>query len=289
MSGASRTAAESVAAGLGMTHAGEDNLWVVKVPRFLMDHLQARAGSGQSLGNVTEEPLPSGAAAPPGAPSSSSSFKLTLSEEGRPETMPREYEFRFSAPPPATYVVSRSDGPKDNMVSGAKHEGRVGARCELRPHEMSSEYRQLLKERGDRADVPRRAMGIVVDDKALKRERLNHMVVRAQERAGREKKAAARERNSQLKRSRPQLSTRELKDALKACFARQSHWSRRDLVSELGNADALGSCLEALCVKITKKGNHYGDYALKDSLRAAAPPPSGAPGSSSGSGSLPVP
>ena len=126
-------------------------------------------------------------------------------------------------------------------------------------------------------------MGIVVDDKALKRPTLNHRQVRADERKAGERKAEKRERNAAEKRQRPELSARELKDALRACFARQAFWARRDLAAELGNAQLLSACLDELCTKVTKKGGtHYGDYQLKEHLRTGLP----AAGSSS---SVPMP
>jgi hypothetical protein len=180
----------------------------------------------------------------------------------------------------------------------------------------------------------RRTVGIVVDDSALKRERLNHrqvccasrvrrprrtphtlaarvatartpcrpprvvlvrarhvphatsertstvaLQVRADEKRAGARKAEQRERNA-LKRQRPQLSARELKDGLKACFARQPYWSRRDLVAELGNAESLSACLDELCVKVTKKGAHYGDFQLKEHLRTGLSAAAGAASSS---------
>ena len=49
----------------------------------------------------------------------------------------------------------------------------------------------------------------------------------------------------------------------------QSHWTRQDLAKELGNERILTACLEELCVRVTAKGVHFGDYTLKDHLRAA--------------------
>jgi hypothetical protein len=149
-------AATTSTASLAASRADE-SLWVVKVPRFLMEHLQSCAGTGSSLGDVTREAAPestsaaassSSRGAPPAAP-----YKLTLSEAGLPEGLPREYDFRFSAPPPATYVFSRGGAPSDGPCHAPRHEGRVTARGELRPREISGAYKRLLKERGDAADV----------------------------------------------------------------------------------------------------------------------------------------
>lgn len=267
-------------------YAVDDSLWLVKVPRFLYDHLQSRGSA--SLGEVREQPMSDDEKkrAPPrpaGAPSSSTTkFTLTLSDEARPESMPRDYEFRFSAPPPAMYLTSR--GPSaTSLVDKPRHEGRVAVRGEVKSKEMSGAYRDLVKERGVKANQPVRTMGIVDDERALKRERLNHKQVRADEQAGKERKAQQRAAAHTQKRSRPELSRRELKDAIKKLFAQKSYWSRQDLVSELGHASMMTDVLDEIATKVTKKGAHYNDWTLKDSLRTGLPT-APADGSSSGAG-----
>merc|ERR1711871_848668 len=81
------------------------------------------------------------------------------------------------------------------------------------------------------------------------------------------------------------LSSRELREALKAKFATQTYWVKRDLERELGGAvqkAELGRLLEELCDKVTVRGAHYGDYMLKASLRTGLPAPSAAGPSASG-------
>lgn len=192
------------------------------------------------------------------------------------------------------YVMSRGAAAKDSVLAAPRLEGRVHHRGELRPREVSGEYRSLIKEREDRANAPRRTMGIVDDEQSLlKKQKLSHRQMRADEAAAKAKKAAQRQKNSQSKAAQPELSSRELKEALKGCFARQPFWSRHDLVRELGNENALGKGLEELCVRVTAKGTqHYGDYRLKDEYRTGLPAAGGGDGASpsfGGASSLPMP
>lgn len=113
-------------------------------------------------------------------------------------------------------------------------------------------------------------MMAIEDDKALKRERLNHRQVQQDERQGRIKRVAQREQTA-AKKARPQLSARELKERLKELLTQRTYWSRRELVAELGNAGSMGALLEELCDKVTKKGPRYGDYSLKQALRTGLP------------------
>lgn len=97
---------------LAMRSASE-KVWVMKVPRFLMDHLGSST-PGAGCGTVTADgEVGAGAASSSGAgaagvpPGAASTYTLTLPSEGLPEGLPREYELRFTAAPPATYVFSR--------------------------------------------------------------------------------------------------------------------------------------------------------------------------------------
>lgn len=256
---------------LDMKEAGE-KVWIMKLPRFLMDHLEHEAASGRSanLGTVTPAAPSSGGPSSSGAsgPAASATYTLTLPEATLPEGLPREYEMRFNARPPATYILSSG-------ASGAppKHKGRAEERGEIRPRELNATYRNLLRERGERAGI-RAEVQTIEDDKQFKHAKLGHREQQKDEKAAREKKVAQRATNAQ-KRQKPVLSANELQDELLALYTQQSHWTRRDLVARLGNEKALGAVLEKCCDKVTKRGPTFGDYVLKANLRT------GLPGSSS--------
>jgi hypothetical protein len=259
---------------LDMREAG-NKMWIMKMPRFLLEHLQHEASEGRSadLGTVTPSAAAgSGPSSSSSVPASSSAqgtaYTLKLKEANLPEGLPREYEMKFNAPPPATYIFSSG-------ASGAPpaHKGRAEARGEIRPKELDATYRNLLRERGERAGI-RKQLETIEDDKDIKRTKLGHRDKLREEKLDRAKKLERREQNAS-KRSKPQLSARELKDALKELYTKQAYWTRRELVAELGNERILGAALEELCDKVTKRGNHYGDYELKPAFRT------GLPGSSS--------
>ena len=264
----------------------DEKLWVMKVPKFLMEHLQkfsAATPGDESLGTVTRDDADGGRGGSSGAPAagSTTSYTLTLPETGLADGMPREYEFRFQAPPPATYIFSRkADGTPKN------HEGRVSARGEIRPKELSAEYRRLLKDRGDAAQASAKGRQVAIvkpdEEEDLKRKAsggvaLNRQEERKDEKDGRTKKQEQRAQNAK-KRALPQLSKAELKEELKTLFVRKSHWSRRDLAGELGVAgapvkgDTLSAVLDELCDKITRRNDaKYGDYELKPAFRSGLP------------------
>ena len=113
-------------------------------------------------------------------------------------------------------------------------------------------------------------MGIIDDDRHLKFDRLNHRQVQKDELADRNKRRQNRQHASQ-KRRRVVLSGRELKDKVMELFGKQAYWPRNDLLAEVGNADGLSACLNDICVKVTKKGPHCGDFQLKPALRTGLP------------------
>ena len=177
-------------AKLDMREAG-NKLWIMKMPRFLLDHLQHEASQGRSadLGTVTPSAAAGSGPSSSGSISASSSaqegrtYTLKLKEANLPEGLPREYEMRFNAPPPATYIFSSG-------ASGAPpaHKGRAEARGEIRPKELDATYRNLLKERGVRAGI-RKQLETIEDDKDIKRAKLGHRDKLKEEKADRAKSA----------------------------------------------------------------------------------------------------
>ena len=245
-------------AALALNNA-TNTVWVMKVPRFVMQHMANANNSQHPLGTVCV--IEDGAMSSLRPTDRSYMVKL----DSVADSLPREYEMRFSASPPASYVISRS---KDANQAVPKHEGRVEAKGEIRPRELGKEYRGLLKERGDAVSAlkERRSMGTITDDRDIRRPGLDHRRVEQEERADRYKRQQRREQSSK-KRVRLALSGGELKDKVMDLFGRQNYWSRPDLIHEVGNGQALGKCLDDLCMKVTKKGPHYGDFQLKPEYR----------------------
>jgi len=253
---------EETESALPMQKADE-RLLIMKVPKFLMQHLQNASAKGQSLGTVQAVP---GSGSSSAASSATLPHTLTLPETGLDVGMPREYEFRFSAPPPATYIFS-------SMADGSPvgHEGRAMFRGEIRPKELTAEYRALLKNRAEKAQASAKGRQINIvrpeDERALKHDDIDRRKAQQEERAGRNKKQEQRQLNAK-KRAQPQLTTQELKDELLKLFFRKPSWSRNDIIAEIGHSDMLGKCLDELCDKITQRGGAcYGDYKLKDAFR----------------------
>ena len=261
--------------------------------------MQQRAASGASLGTVTQTPVaPSASAAPAVAPTqsapasygaaaaaSSSSFSLALPADGStPEGLPREYEFRFSAAPPAMYVASRGDDANAGPCAAPRHEGRASARCELKPKEMTDEYRAMVKARADRDNAKTRSMGIIGDDSKAHEQSQGKMELNKNKRQKEENDAKrARVENravaTKVKEKGKVLSSSNLKEAILELFATKRCWERAELSRALGRPDAkkLKECLDKMCDQVKEKGPNYNDYRLNSTYFHAS-------GSSSGGG-----
>ena len=238
---------------VNMTRA-RSGVWIMKLPRFLMEHIASGHAAGSPLGQVQA--------------SGENKYSLTLNDA--PPGLPREYEMSFTASPPATYVISQPDDSTGSSRDGPQHEGRAEAKGEIKPRD-SSEYRTLLKERTDKAGK-RREVAITEDDtginRALKGE-LGHRQHLEEEKAQKNKRQQ-RLQVASSKRARVSLSSREVKEMVMQLFSEQRYWSRGALVQRTGNPDALGKVLDEICDKVTKKGPQYNDYELKHHLAGMA-------------------
>lgn len=265
-----RSAPEEYEKALSMKGAS-DQVWILKVPKFLMKHLQEQGAGGRDVGTVQlkDEVKGSNSSRPSGPPSVGPSYTLKLSEAGLSEGIPREYDVRFQSPPPATYLISRGKGEAD---AAPAHEGRVERRGEMRPTELNGAYRSLLKGRVADADQPKRQVQVYDDAKP----KLNHRQTQRDEKALLHKRQAQREEKDARKRAKPDLSFSELKSKLLELFVQRDHWSRRDLEQALGNRDTLGKVLDEICDRNTKKGPRYNDWELKPAFRTGLPGSSGA-------------
>mmetsp|Transcript_23256 Transcript_23256/g.59294 ORF Transcript_23256/g.59294 Transcript_23256/m.59294 type:complete len:277 (-) Transcript_23256:551-1381(-) len=266
---------EALALPLAMSRAGEE-IWVLKVPKFLASHLQGGHLVNETLGTVKPTAAASSSTA---ASSGTPSFTLTLEGSKIPEGMPREYELNFSATPPATYVFSHGleDGAAAASQVGAaaavkdlQHEGRVVAKGEIRPSAINDDYKSLVRERFLRADEKSAQMAIIADDSQVDRQALDHNKVKRDERLAKQKRGEKRELASNKRARSAPLSKQELREKVLQLFATQEYWGKPQLQAAIGSSEGLGACLTELCVKILKRGPNYGDYELKPELSGKA-------------------
>lgn len=249
-----------------------DELWVIKVPHFLKQHIEDAHAAGKQLGTVQPNMSSGGSMTRPGG-----SCVLSLSGAVLPEGVPTDYELRFTTPPAATYIMSRakSSDPAKPTAEAARHEGRVTAKGEIRMSALTSEYRSLVKERRENAEDGRARSGTIQDDSEIRKTQLNHRQTQQDEKADKLRKLERREQSSQNKRTKIVLSAREMQDRLMELFGEKPYWSKRDLEYKVGR-DGLTKALDELCVKITKKGPNCMDFQLKPELRVGLPSSSAA-------------
>jgi len=265
---------------LSMTRAN-DQVWVLKVPKFLSRYLSDERLGGKALGTVVKQEV-GGSSSSSSAASARPTYELRLDAASLPEGMPRDYQVSFSTPPPATYVLShpataeqavtQQQGAGKGLATSAQHEGRVIAKGEIRPSGGvdDDDYRSLMRERFEKADTKARQVGIVEDDSQLKRTALSHKDTQRDERRALKKRGEQRELQASKRPKHVTLSKKELRDRVVELFGQKAYWQKPELVKELGNAEGLKSCLDELCIKITQRGPHYGDFELKPELSGRA-------------------
>ena len=66
------------------------------------------------------------------------------------------------------------------------------------------------------------------------------------------------------------LSRTELREKVLDLFGQKAYWAKIDLEYAIGTKDGLKVCLDEVCVKVTKRGENYGDYELKPELSGRA-------------------
>jgi len=244
-----------------------EQLWVMKVPKFLTKLFDEKSTAGRSLGTVQ-----------PGAAASSSqatSYTLTLDSGALLEGIPREYEMNFSAPPPATYLLSHEEeqhalpgSSKSSAVvtTSSQLVGRVIGKGELRPLGLGDDYRGLVRERLELADKKARAVGLIDDDEVLKKPALSHKDTQRDEKRAKEKRGLQRELASTKRAKNASFTKKELKERVLELFGQQEYWGKPQLIAQIGSSEGVAKMLEELCVKIKQKGPHYSDFQLKPEL-----------------------
>ena len=155
-------------AALAMGDANEQ-LWVLKVPKFLNNYFRVQHAAGRPLGTIAPSSSSAGTSS---SSSASTAYTLTLDGATLPEGVPRDYEVNFGLAPPATYIFSHSAAAEPpqrsssstapaasastgGAVSGARLEGRVVAKGEIRPKGGDEDYHNLVRERFAKAQETR--------------------------------------------------------------------------------------------------------------------------------------
>jgi hypothetical protein len=270
-------------AALAMGDANEQ-LWVLKVPKFLNNYFSVQHAAGRPLGTIAPSSSSAGASS---SSSASTAYTLTLDGATLPEGIPCDYEVNFGLAPPATYIFSHSaaEPPKRSSSStapaasasactggaaaGARLEGRVVAKGEIRPKGLDEDYHSLVRERFEKAQE-KKQIDIVGDDEVLKKPALNHHGTQREEKRAKEERGEQRALASSKRQRHVSLSRTELREKVLDLFGQKAYWAKIDLEYAIGTKDGLKVCLDEVCVKVTKRGENYGDYELKPELSGRA-------------------
>lgn len=206
-------------------------------------------------------------------------------ESTLPEGIPRDYEVNFGLAPPATYIFSHT-APEQlsaaaaatavangGAAAAARHEGRVVSKGEIRPKGLDEDYRSLVRERYEKADMKTRQVGIVEDEELLKKPSLNHFGTQQAEKKAKEMRGEKLALAASKRARHVPLSKKELRDKVLELFGQQAYWGKPQLVAAMAigpKQEGLKACLDEVCVKITQRGPHYNDYQLKPELSGRA-------------------
>ena len=270
-------------AALAMGDANEQ-LWVLKVPKFLNNYFRVQHAAGRPLGTIAPSSSSAGTSS---SSSASTAYTLTLDGATLPEGVPRDYEVNFGLAPPATYIFSHSAAAEPpqrsssstapaasastgGAVSGARLEGRVVAKGEIRPKGGDEDYHNLVRERFAKAQETRQIEPVEYDE-VFKKPALNHHGTQREEKRAKEERGEQRAlASSKRQRHTVSLSRTELREKVLDLFGQKAYWAKIDLEDAIGTKDGLKVCLDEVCVKVTKRGLNYGDYELKPELSGRA-------------------
>ena len=270
-------------AALAMGDANEQ-LWVLKVPKFLNNYFRVQHAAGRPLGTIAPSSSSAGTSS---SSSASTAYTLTLDGATLPEGVPRDYEVNFGLAPPATYIFSHSAAAEPpqrsssstapaasastgGAVAGARLEGRVVAKGEIRPRGGDEDYHNLVRERFAKAQETRQIEPVEYDE-VFKKPALNHHGTQREEKRAKEERGEQRAlASSKRQRHTVSLSRTELREKVLDLFGQKAYWAKIDLEDAIGTKDGLKVCLDEVCVKVTKRGLNYGDYELKPELSGRA-------------------
>ncbi|KAL1529981.1 hypothetical protein AB1Y20_000908 [Prymnesium parvum] len=232
-----------------------EKLWLMKMPHFLVEHLLSVESPGVELGVLTPEASNAGSC----SAAANNSFTLTLSESSSfPRDMPRTFNVTRDAPPGAMYVLSE---PNDKAKGGAWHvEGSVEYKGEVRPKQLSKEYKSIVSRRVQTANA-KREIEVIQDDDELQ----DDLSVKQTKQQKAEQSAAKRQRRDEEEKPAV-LSDADIRDAIFAEFAEQPFLRRTELMQSARlrgqTLVRVNKVLQVLCEHIVK-GPNKGHFQLK--------------------------
>ena len=133
-----------------MMEKAQEKLWLMKVPDFLMEHLQGVPDSGIEVGVLTQDADSSAGA----GSSNSQGYTLKLAESSRlPADAPRELSVVLGAATAPMHVLSE---PKDAGKGAAwRLEGKIERKGEVKQKALTSEYKSMIANRVETANTKR--------------------------------------------------------------------------------------------------------------------------------------
>lgn len=230
-------------------------LWLVKVPKHLLESWQ-RQGPGATLGSI----FPADGAAPG---FEKRAYMLRLAADGA--GAPREYALALGDPVGAMYsfVPGWADTPAGEM----RLEGKIERKGELTATELTSNYKQLVRERQETAAArpelqvlpPEEEQQLGVATQKLQKQ--GELRKQEDEKKRRKEDRAAVRAEEQKRQKR--LTREELRDLVFEKFETRQFWHKADLAKELcQKSNDLGPILDEVCER-ERFGEHKQEYKLK--------------------------
>jgi len=227
-----------------------EQLWLMKVPKRLMEHWQGLKQAGVSLGTVE----------PSQDAGTGQAYTFRLPEDANHAAdMPQEYSMTLSSPPGGMYVISR---PLESQKGQIQLEGRVVQKGEINlpAGRLSRQYRELVATRGEKAGMRREVQ--IVSDNDLRQ--IRHPTLLGK-RPGSSKAERAPKRST--KETPINLPKDELETLLFEKFAEQQHWAKSALVDATNQSSAHLTQVLGQVAEQVRFGKHKGKYTLKAEYR----------------------
>ena len=249
-----------------MMEKAKEKLWLLKVPNYLMEHMQSVQDADVDLGTLMQDEEGSASG---GASSSGRSFTLKLADSAKlPQDVPRELSVTLSAPAAPMHVVSE---PKETSKGGAwRMEGKIVHKGEAKPKALTQEYKNMVARRVEKANEKREVQ--TFDESAaggppFRQGRLS------ESKADREDKKMRAVMKRQKTEAKPvPLTEEQIRDALFDEFARKQFASRFELMQSsrlIGQKQqSVNAVLSAICEHV-KVGPNKGDFQLKPEFRGS--------------------
>ncbi|EGG22940.1 TFIIF subunit [Cavenderia fasciculata] len=219
------------------TDNAENQAWLVKVPKFLVDHWMSR-GADAEIGKLYFK---------------SSNLSLTISG-----TTNENEEFQL-----ATTPVIESNPLKifsEDKENALALEGSVGLKCDIRMNVDSKGYRELCRGRSESYNTKTR------QSKTLEGHQTsifkNHNPIKPTVST-----LAAVMKTKKQEDKRERMAEDELVDLLFHLFEEKTYWDLKSLISRTEQPQAwLKQVLERICI-LNKRGPHRNYYEIKSEYK----------------------